>query len=173
MSQLASEAAAAVPAAMKIGELADLTGVTARTLRYYEELGLIAPEARGAPTQSRRYAASEARRVRRIKELQEVLGADLCEIRDALRAEDRLEGLREVYHSSSSPVTQAAVLAEAVGVADRQLAQIAERQRRLERLRVELEERRNRHLAKLSALAGGASAAEAARGKGEAALGDS
>ena len=140
---------------MKIGELADLTGVTTRTLRYYEELGLIAPEAREVPTQSRRYAAAEARRVRRIKELQEVLGADLGEIRDALRAEDQLEGPRAVYRSSSSPATQAAALIEAVAVADRQLAQIRERQHRLERLRMELEERRGRHLAKLAAVTGG------------------
>jgi len=139
---------------VKIGELAELTGVTTRTLRYYEELGLITPEARGAPTQSRRYSLSEARRVRRIKELQEVLGADLCEIRDALQAEDRLDGLRAVYRSSTSPATQAAVLVEAVAVVDRQLAQIQERQQRLELLRSELEERRQRHLAKLATLPG-------------------
>lgn len=160
MSQPAPEAAAAGSAALKIGELAELTGVTTRTLRYYEELGLITPEARDAPTQSRRYASSEARRVRRIKELQEVLGADLCEIRDALQAEDRLEGLRAVYRSSTSPETQAAVLVEAVAVAERQLAQIEERQHRLDLLRIELEERRGRHLAKLGTLAGGRSAPE-------------
>jgi len=158
----APEAAAAGSAALKIGELAELTGVTTRTLRYYEELGLISSEARHAPTQSRRYASSEARRVRRIKELQEVLGADLCEIRDALQAEDRLEGLRAVYRSSTSPETQAAVLVEAVAVADRQLAQIEERQHRLELLRIELEERRGRHLAKLGTLSGGRPAPEVA-----------
>ncbi len=154
VSQPAPEATAAGSGPVKIGELAELTGVTTRTLRYYEELGLITPEAREAPTQSRRYSLSEARRVRRIKELQEVLGADLCEIRDALQAEDRLDGLRAVYRSSTSPATQAAVLVEAVAVVDRQLAQIQERQQRLELLRSELEERRQRHLAKLATLPG-------------------
>ncbi|MHB1893535.1 MAG: MerR family transcriptional regulator [Candidatus Dormibacteria bacterium] len=155
MPQPASERPPDPGPAMRIGQLAELTGVTTRALRYYEELGLIAPEAREVPTQSRRYPAAEARRVRRIKELQEVLGADLGEIRDALQAEDRLEGLRTVYRRSTSPAAQAVVLSEAVTLVERQLAQVEERQRRLELLRLELEERRHRHLSKLAALRGG------------------
>ena len=41
----------------RIGEVAALTGVTTRTLRYYEELGLIAPDSRQNPTHGRRYSS--------------------------------------------------------------------------------------------------------------------
>ncbi len=58
---------------MKIGELARLTGVSERSLRYYEELHLITP----ARTYGghRVFAASDVERVIRIQEL---FAAGLC-----------------------------------------------------------------------------------------------
>jgi DNA-binding transcriptional MerR regulator len=136
----------------RIGEVAELTGVTPRTLRYYEEVGLIAPGARTLPTQGRRYSEAEVERVRRIREMQQFLGADLGEIRDVLTAEDRLDGLRAAYRSSSSPKVHAAVLTEAVAMVERRLVQMKERQAHLSELQMELEERRDRYLARLAAL---------------------
>ena len=136
----------------RIGEVAKLTRVTPRTLRYYEELGLIAPGARTLRTQGRRYSEAEVERVRRIKEMQQFLGADLGEIRDVLTAEDRLDRLRAAYRGSNSPTVQAAVLTEAVAMVERRLVQIRERQARLSELQMELEERRDHHLAMLAAL---------------------
>jgi DNA-binding transcriptional MerR regulator len=147
-----SEPRASAGLGRRIGEVAELTGVTPRTLRYYEELGLIAPGARTLPTQGRRYSEAEVERVRRIREMQQFLGADLGEIREVLTAEDRLDGLRATYRSTSSPKVHAAVLSGAVAVAERRLAQIKERQARLSELQVELEERRDRYLARLAAL---------------------
>lgn len=135
-----------------IGEVATLTGVTARTLRYYEELGLISPDSRSAPSQGRRYSPEEIERVRRIREMQEFLGAGLFEIRDALKAEDRLAGLRATYRSTSSTAARAAVLREAATVVERQLKQVGERMRRLRELQIELENRRERHLVQLAEL---------------------
>jgi DNA-binding transcriptional MerR regulator len=147
-----SEPKASAGPGRRIGEVAELTGVTPRTLRYYEELGLIAPGARTLPTQGRRYSEAEVERVRRIREMQQFLGADLGEIREVLTAEDRLDGLRAAYRSTSSPKVHAAVLTEAVVVAERRLAQIKERQARLSELQKELEERRDRYLARLAVL---------------------
>ncbi|MHB1501485.1 MAG: MerR family transcriptional regulator [Candidatus Dormibacteria bacterium] len=137
---------------MRIGEVAALTGVTPRTLRYYEELGLIAPNSRETATHGRRYSQVEIERVRQIKEMQEFLGIGLCEIRDTLESEDRLAGLRAAYRNTSSRPTQAAVLAEGVRVLERQLAQIRERIERLRSLQAELEGRRSRHLVRLAEL---------------------
>ena len=137
---------------LRIGEVASLTGVTPRTLRYYEELGLISPDSRDTPAQGRRYSQEEIERVRRIKEMQEFLGVGLFEIRDTLQAEDRLLGLRAAYRRTSSPSAQAALLKEAVQLVERQLRQIDERLERLAALRVELEERRSRHLQRLEEL---------------------
>ena len=139
---------------LRIGEVAAMTGVTTRTLRYYEEIGLISPCSRLGGGQERRYTEVTVARVRRIRELQEVLGSGLSEIREALLAEDRMQALRQAYRRSTSRAGQAKVLREAVEVAERQLAQIQRRQDQLGTLRQELEERRTRHLQRLAELAG-------------------
>ena len=52
---------------MKIGELAGRTGVSERSLRYYEEQGMIAPERTSGG--QRRYSQAAVDRVIRIQEL--------------------------------------------------------------------------------------------------------
>jgi len=54
---------------MRIGEMARLVGVSERTLRYYEELGLVMAT-RQNPRGSRHYDEVQVARVLRIKELQ-------------------------------------------------------------------------------------------------------
>ena len=62
----------------RIGELADMFGVTARTIRYYEELGLL--EAAGREEGShRRYPASNVIHLKRIQQLKDY-GLSLAEI---------------------------------------------------------------------------------------------
>lgn len=46
MKNQAKGVGSANPQFLKIGQIAELTGTTTRTLRYYEELGLIAPSSR-------------------------------------------------------------------------------------------------------------------------------
>ena len=52
---------------LRIGEVAAMTGVTTRTLRYYEEIGLISPCSRLSGGQERRYTEVTVARVRRIR----------------------------------------------------------------------------------------------------------
>jgi MerR family transcriptional regulator, repressor of the yfmOP operon len=86
---------------MRIGEVAERVGVTTRTLRYYEEVGLVTPSSRSAGG-SRRYAEADYARVLRIRELQAVMGFNLDEIRELLDAGDRMERLRAEYRSGVS-----------------------------------------------------------------------
>jgi DNA-binding transcriptional MerR regulator len=86
---------------MRIGEVAERVGVTTRTLRYYEEVGLVTPGSRSAGT-SRRYTETDYARVLRIRELQAVMGFNLDEIRELLFAGDRMDGLRAEYRSGVS-----------------------------------------------------------------------
>lgn len=74
---------------LKIGELASLFGVTARTIRYYEELGLIEASNRTEGLH-RRYPADVVIRLKRIEELKG-LGLSLGQIREffVLCAEDQ------------------------------------------------------------------------------------
>lgn len=57
---------------MRIGELSQRTGASVRSLRYYEERGLIAPDR--SPSGQRHYADSDVSRVAVIRQL---LGAGL------------------------------------------------------------------------------------------------
>lgn len=60
-----------------IGEIADLFGISTKTLRHYEELGLLEP--RRADNDYRLYGPEEVRRLQRIRQLQS-LGLSLQEI---------------------------------------------------------------------------------------------
>lgn len=72
---------------LRIGELAQRTGVTTRTLRYWEELGLLRPSGhRGGG--ERLYLPTDMARVIRIRDLQELLGFSLAEVRVVLETED-------------------------------------------------------------------------------------
>jgi DNA-binding transcriptional MerR regulator len=88
----------AAPLVLRIGEVAKLTGLTTRTLRYWEEQGLISPSAyRGRG--ERLYSATDMARVTRIKDLQELLGFSLAEVRVVLDTEDidTLDRLRSEF----------------------------------------------------------------------------
>lgn len=81
-----------------IGEAAARTGVSERALRYWQQLGLITPTGT-TPGGLRRYSEADTARVTRLRELQELLGFGLEEIRAVFDNEDRLERLRAEYHS--------------------------------------------------------------------------
>ncbi|MGH8921747.1 MAG: MerR family transcriptional regulator, partial [Actinomycetes bacterium] len=56
-----------------IGKAAEELGVSERALRYYQQIGLLTPSGR-TPGGLRRYSAADLDRVRRIRELQRLLG---------------------------------------------------------------------------------------------------
>lgn len=74
----------------RIGQVAERVGVTTRTIRYYEELGLVSPSGH-SPGGARRYSEEDVAGVRRIRELQELMGFDLQTIRRIVLAERRLQ----------------------------------------------------------------------------------
>ncbi|MCU4184711.1 MerR family transcriptional regulator [Acidiferrimicrobium sp. IK] len=80
-----------------IGRAATILGVSERALRYYQQIGLLTPSGR-TPGGMRRYAPVDLDRVRRIRELQDLLGFNLEEIRGILGDEDRLAKLRAEYN---------------------------------------------------------------------------
>jgi MerR family transcriptional regulator, repressor of the yfmOP operon len=84
-----------------IGEAAARLGTSERALRYYQQLGLITPSGR-TPGGIRRYSEGDLERVSRIRELQELLGFNLEEIRSILDNEDRLQAVRAEYRSETT-----------------------------------------------------------------------
>jgi DNA-binding transcriptional MerR regulator len=83
-----------------IGKAAAECGVSERALRYYEEIGLLTP-AGATPGGMRRYSDADLSRVRRIRELQSLLGFNLDEIRAVLASDDRLAAIRAEYNATS------------------------------------------------------------------------
>lgn len=67
---------------MRVGELAKRTGLTVRTLRYYDEIGLLSPP-RQPGSDYRQYGETEIRRLQQIASLRQ-LGFSLDEIREIL-----------------------------------------------------------------------------------------
>src|SRR5438105_14016767 len=86
----------------RIGEIAEAAGVSTRTLRYYEELDLLSPSGH-SPGGARRYSDADLARVLRIRELQQLVGFNLDEIRTIVAAEARLEELRTEFRTGRSP----------------------------------------------------------------------
>ncbi|MBK1784284.1 MerR family transcriptional regulator [Prauserella cavernicola] len=80
---------------MRIGEAAARTGLSMRTLRYYEEVGLVTPSARSQGG-FRLYAESDVARLEQIKRMKP-LGFQLDEMRELL----------ELLHpDSTAPLTE-------------------------------------------------------------------
>ena len=92
---------------LRISDAAARAGVSARTLRYYDELGLLA-------RRSTRLAASAVTatadlvQLQRILELREALGMNLDEIKEFLESEQRLDEVRAAYRAEQEVDTAAA-----------------------------------------------------------------
>lgn len=138
---------------VRIGEAAAKAGVSERTLRYYEQLGLLAPAAH-RPGGNRRYGEEEIVRVRRIRELQELLGFNLDEIRVVLATEDGLEQLRARWHASSDVDERLRILRQYIGANEDLRARVEAKRARLGCYLGELDARLSRSRALLEELVG-------------------
>lgn len=88
------------PKLLGISQAAAECGVSERALRYYQQIGLLTPSGK-TPGGMRRYSEEDLARVRRIRELQSLLGFNLDEIRTVLASDDRLAAIRAEYHAAS------------------------------------------------------------------------
>jgi DNA-binding transcriptional MerR regulator len=129
---------------LRIGEAAAMVGVSCRTLRYYEELGLLTPSAR-TPGGARRYQEADIARLTHIRELQELMGFNLDEILEVVRTEDRLATLRAEWRAGRPPQRRAEILAEALKLNARLRDSVRQKHRRLEQVLDELEAKRHRY----------------------------
>jgi DNA-binding transcriptional MerR regulator len=132
------------PQALRIGEAAARVGVSRRTLRYYEELGLLTPSER-TPGGARRYTEDDVARLAHIRELQELMGFNLDEILEVVRTEDRLATLRAEWLAGRPPQRRGEILAAALELNARLRARVQRKQGRLERVLEQLEAKRRRY----------------------------
>jgi len=79
----------------RIGEVADRLGVSPRTIKYYEDIGLLIPGER-SPGGFRLYAEPDVERLRRILRLKD-MGFSLAAIREFISVrDDAREATREI-----------------------------------------------------------------------------
>ncbi len=126
-----------------IGQAAQKLGVSVRSLRYYQEVGLITPSGRTSGG-NRLYAGSDLARVRRIRELQTLLGFNLDEIRTILVYEDRLAQVRVEFHVASDDGDRLRLLSEGETAYLKLRTEIDEKISRLAAFRDEIDERLER-----------------------------
>ena len=130
---------------LRIGEVAELTGTTPRTIRYYEEIGLLPGPDDRAQGQHRSYSDADVERVREIVRLRDLLGLSLEQLSKLLEAETARAEIRREYQQTEDPETQRRIL-NAVARPHRDPARARPRRRRaeLEELERELVEKRRR-----------------------------
>ena len=129
---------------LRIGEVAELTGTTPRTIRYYEEIGLLPGSGERVQGQHRSYSRADVDRVREILRLKELLGLSLEQLSTLLEAEAARAEIRRELEGAPDPDTRRRLLGEALVHIGTQLDLVRGRRRELEKLDEELTERRRR-----------------------------
>jgi MerR family transcriptional regulator, repressor of the yfmOP operon len=145
----------AVEERLRIGEVARRLGVTTRTIRYYEEIGLLgSPGGEREAGRHRTYGDAEVERLRDALRLKSLLGLSLEELGELLEAEDARAARRDEWqHADPDPARRRVILDEARVYVERQLELVRRRREEIDSLESELIERRERIDACLDELA--------------------
>ena len=125
---------------LQIGEVAERTEVTQRTLRFYEERGLLKPPTR-MEGGFRLYSESDIQRVERIRRLQKLLGFALAEIKEMVDAEEVKMQLKAGYRPEAALSQKRDQVLRAIEVTERQHDLIRQKVSALTDMQSKLEER--------------------------------
>jgi len=126
---------------LRIQEVAADTGLTPRTIRYYEELGLLAPAARSEGAY-RLYDTEDLERLRFIRGLRDDAGFSLADIGQLLEDEQARTRNREQFRATTDAAARRAIVVDALVRVDRQVSTLRRKIGRLETMIEEAEERR-------------------------------
>jgi DNA-binding transcriptional MerR regulator len=130
---------------LKIGEVAKLAGTTPRTIRYYEEIGLLPAAGSRQPGAHRTYAEADVDRLTELLRLKDLLGLSLEELKLLVEAEGaRAELRREWRGGVEDPVRRRQILEQSLAYIARQLELVRRRREEIAKLEDELVSRRKR-----------------------------
>jgi len=127
-------------ACLQIGEVAERTSVTQRTLRFYEEKGLL-PSPTRMEGGFRLYSEDDVRRVKHIRRLQNLLGVTLAEIKEMVAAEEVLRELKAQYRPESDISEKKQQLQKAIDIVARQHGIVSQKAEQMSEMKAQLEER--------------------------------
>ena len=129
---------------LRIQEVADLVGLTARSIRYYEEVGLLEPAARSEGAY-RLYDADDVARLQFIKGLRDDAGFSLAEIGQLLEDETARAANRTRFRQSRTPAERRDVLLDGIARIDRQVVTLRAKIERINAM-IQAAADRRRHL---------------------------
>jgi DNA-binding transcriptional MerR regulator len=130
---------------MKISQVAREVGTTTRTIRYYEEIGLLWSSGDREHGAHRTYTEADVERLREVLQLKQLLGVSLDELKTLVEAEDARAALRAEWQSGDvEPDRRREILDESLGHIERQLSLLRARRAAIEELEGELVARRKR-----------------------------
>ena len=138
----------------RIGTVAKRLGVTTRTIRYYEELGLLGSGAARSKGAHRLYQEADVAHLQQVLRLRDLLGLSLESIVDLAQAEEMRAALRSEWESDPTDAERLRIIADAMPLVERQLELVSARQKTLATFARELKERlarMHRHRAELTA----------------------
>jgi DNA-binding transcriptional MerR regulator len=139
---------------LRIGEVAELTGTTPRTIRYWEEIGLLDPAPERAQGKHRCYTQSDVERVREIIRLRDLLGLTLEQLSQLLEAESARAHLRDELKQTEDPAERKRILEQLHEHISSQLELVRGRLTELNDLAAELEDKQRRVIAKIAEIDG-------------------
>ncbi len=130
---------------LRIGDVAKLAGTTPRTIRYYEEIGLLpAPDDR-EPGAHRSYAEADVERLTELLRLKDLLGVSLEELKELVAAEGARAALRREWQEGvEDPGRRRQILDESSSHISRQLELVRRRRDEIAKLESELLAKRKR-----------------------------
>lgn len=130
---------------LRIGNVAKLAGTTPRTIRYYEEIGLLPVAGGREPGAHRTYAEADVERLTELLRLKDLLGLSLVELKELVEAEGARAALRREWQEGvEDPVRGRQILEESLGHTGRQLDLVRRRRDEIAKLETELVARRKR-----------------------------
>ena len=129
---------------MRIGEVAERTSLTQRTLRFYEEKGLLDPPTR-LEGGFRLYSEEDVQRIEHVLQLKHLLGFSLAEIKQMMDAENELDEIKAVLRQESLVSTKLARAQQAMRVIEQQAAHIDQKIEQLQQMRAKWQRRLERY----------------------------
>jgi DNA-binding transcriptional MerR regulator len=126
---------------LRIGEVAERVGITTRTIRYYEERGLLPPSPTRAKGAHRLYSEADVARLQELIRLRDLLGLSLEELVAIAEAEEARAALRGRWEDTTSDEERARIVEEAIPLVQRQLQLVNARQEAMAAFADELEDK--------------------------------
>jgi DNA-binding transcriptional MerR regulator len=123
---------------LRIGEVAELTGTTPRTIRYYEEIGLLPGTVGREQGKHRCYGDADVERINEIVRLRDLLGLSLEQLSQLLEAETARAELRREYRATEDAAERERILHRSLHHIGTQLELVRSRRAELEKLEREL-----------------------------------